>query len=166
MIIKKIPIIAISGALVGYFFIHPLIMLLSHFMSSVSHPMTGFVYSSISSEVFRSFSISMLPWSIAFAIFSALLGFLYGKIKQAHTEKAKLIIELQDALAQVKTLSGLLPICSWCKQIRDDRGYWNQIESYIKEHTEAEFSHGICPACAKKHYPEFFKNDSNSNETA
>lgn len=59
------------------------------------------------------------------------------------------IEELKAALANVKLLSGLLPICASCKKIRDDKGYWNQIESYIKEHSEAEFSHGICPDCAK-----------------
>lgn len=64
--------------------------------------------------------------------------------------------ELEKALAQVKTLSGLLPICAACKKIRDDNGYWNQIEAYIKKHSNAEFSHSICPDCAKKLYPELF----------
>jgi PAS domain S-box-containing protein len=67
--------------------------------------------------------------------------------------------KLQDALAKVKTLSGMLPICSNCKKIRDDKGYWNQIESYIAKHTEVDFSHSICPECAKKLYPEFYKGD-------
>ncbi len=62
--------------------------------------------------------------------------------------------DLQEALSNVKTLSGLLPICSHCKKIRDDKGYWNQIEVYIKDHSEAEFSHSICQECAKKHYPD------------
>ncbi len=62
--------------------------------------------------------------------------------------------ELEEALNNVKKLSGLLPICSHCKKIRDDKGYWNQIESYIHEHSEAVFSHGICQECAKKHYPD------------
>jgi hypothetical protein len=66
-----------------------------------------------------------------------------------------LIAELQGALAKVKLLSGFLPICAACKKIRDDKGYWKQIESYIRDHSEAEFSHGICPDCAKKLYPEF-----------
>jgi hypothetical protein len=66
---------------------------------------------------------------------------------------SKTIETLQDALAKVKLLSGFLPICASCKKIRDDNGYWNQIESYIKEHSEAEFSHGICPECAEKLYP-------------
>jgi len=67
---------------------------------------------------------------------------------------SKTIENLQDALAKVNVLSGFLPICASCKKIRDDRGYWNQIESYIRDHSEAEFSHSICPACAKKLYPE------------
>lgn len=79
--------------------------------------------------------------------------------KRAETEKEKLIAELQAALSKVKTLSGLFPICSSCKKIRDDSGYWNQIESYIRDHSEAEFSHGICPECAKKLYPDFDIHD-------
>lgn len=65
--------------------------------------------------------------------------------------------ELEEALGKVKQLSGLLPICASCKKIRDDKGYWNQIESYIKEHSEAEFSHGICPECLKKLYPDYLE---------
>ena len=72
----------------------------------------------------------------------------------AQKEREKLITELQQALSKVKTLSGLLPICASCKKIRDDKGYWNQIESYIKDRSEAEFSHGICPECIKMLYPE------------
>ena len=68
---------------------------------------------------------------------------------------SKTIENLQDALKNVKLLSGFLPICASCKKIRDDKGYWTQIESYIKEHSEAQFSHGICPTCAKKLYSEF-----------
>ena len=79
--------------------------------------------------------------------------------KLIEEERAKLIENLQEAVAEVKTLSGLLPICASCKKIRDDKGYWTQIESYIKDHSEAEFSHGICPECAKKLYPEFYKGD-------
>jgi len=69
-------------------------------------------------------------------------------------EKEGLIAKLQETLSQVKQLSGLIPICALCKKIRDDKGYWNQIESYIKRHSEANFSHGLCPDCAKKLYPD------------
>jgi DNA-binding response OmpR family regulator len=65
-------------------------------------------------------------------------------------ERRQLIFQLREALARVKTLSGLLPICAWCKKIRDDKGYWNHVEAYIAEHTEADFTHGICPECAKQ----------------
>ncbi len=65
---------------------------------------------------------------------------------------------LLNALSEVKALSGLLPICASCKKIRDDKGYWNQIESYIRDHSEADFSHGICPDCARKLYPEYYKD--------
>ena len=75
--------------------------------------------------------------------------------KKTEAEREKLINELQEALTTVKTLRGLLPICSHCKNIRDDQGYWGQIEAYIGNHSEAEFSHGICPECAKKYYPDF-----------
>lgn len=63
--------------------------------------------------------------------------------------------ELQQALEQVRTLRGILPICSSCKKIRDDQGYWTQVEAYVRDHTEAEFSHGICPDCIERLYPEY-----------
>jgi AmiR/NasT family two-component response regulator len=74
-------------------------------------------------------------------------------------ELRRLNAELQDALYKVKTLSGLLPICCSCKKIRDDEGYWNQLEVYIRGHSEVEFSHGLCPECAKELYPEIFGGD-------
>lgn len=72
--------------------------------------------------------------------------------KKAQAERDKLIIDLQEALAKVKVLSGLIPVCSSCKKIRDDKGYWNQLETYIEEHSEASFSHSICPECSEKLY--------------
>jgi PAS domain S-box-containing protein len=74
--------------------------------------------------------------------------------KQTEAERDQLIQDLQSALANVKSLSGLLPICAGCKKIRDDKGYWSQVESYIQKHSEAKFSHGMCPDCIKKWYPE------------
>jgi len=74
--------------------------------------------------------------------------------KRIEEEREKLIRELQEALAKVKTLSGFLPICMSCKKIRDDKGYWEQVEVYVRDHSEAEFSHGICPECMKKLYPD------------
>jgi PAS domain S-box-containing protein len=77
--------------------------------------------------------------------------------KKAVQERESLIYDLQHALSEVKALSGLLPICSSCKKIRDDKGYWNNLEQYISKHSEAEFSHGICPDCAQKLYPELYR---------
>ena len=73
--------------------------------------------------------------------------------KEAEGAREQLILELQDALLKIRTLSGLLPICSSCKKIRNDRGYWEQIEVFIRDHSEADFSHSICPECTKKLYP-------------
>jgi len=73
----------------------------------------------------------------------------------AEKERDRVIQELQQALSEVKTLHGLLPICSQCKNIRDDKGYWKSIERYIQEHSLAQFSHSICPECAAKLYPEY-----------
>lgn len=73
--------------------------------------------------------------------------------KRAELERERAIQELQDALHHVRTLSGLLPICAHCKKIRDDHGYWTQIETYIREHSEAEFTHGMCPDCIETYYP-------------
>ena len=69
-------------------------------------------------------------------------------------EMRRLNTELQKALDKVKTLSGMLPICAHCKKIRDDQGYWNQVEVYIKNHSDADFTHGICPDCAAKYFRE------------
>lgn len=78
--------------------------------------------------------------------------------KLAQAEREKLIGELQTALANIKTLRGFLPICSSCKKIRDDRGYWNQLEGYLRDHADVEFSHGICPQCAEKLYPDYYRS--------
>jgi len=78
--------------------------------------------------------------------------------KQAERNLGKLIKELQKTLDEIKTLRGIIPICSFCKKIRNDKGYWDQVEVYVKHHTHADFSHSFCPECAKKHYPEYFEH--------
>jgi hypothetical protein len=72
--------------------------------------------------------------------------------RRAAEERERMIDELKEALANVKTLRGLIPICASCKKIRDDKGYWSQVEVYVRDRSEAEFSHGICPDCMKKLY--------------
>lgn len=76
--------------------------------------------------------------------------------KKAEDELKGLCNELLEARTKIKVLSGMLPICASCKKIRNDRGFWDSIEKYITEHSEAEFSHGLCPDCVKKLYPEFY----------
>ena len=72
--------------------------------------------------------------------------------------------ELSQALAEVRTLKGIVPICANCKNVRDDQGYWNRVETYLNEHTEADFTHAVCPDCMKRLYPQF-KDDSDVKET-
>jgi hypothetical protein len=76
------------------------------------------------------------------------------------TERKRTEEALREAFDQIKTLRGIVPICASCKKIRDDQGYWNQVEVYVHNHTEAEFSHSICPECAKKLYPELELDDA------
>jgi GAF domain-containing protein len=75
-------------------------------------------------------------------------------------ELKRVSTRLAEALDQVKTLQGLLPICAWCKRIRDDKGYWDQIETYFHKHTGADFTHGICPQCLEKAHVEWKRNRS------
>ena len=84
---------------------------------------------------------------------------LEDELRQTENELRSSNMQLEKTIKEKITLSGLLPICSHCKKIRDDRGYWNQLESYIKTHSEADFSHSICPECARKHYPDLMSDD-------
>ncbi len=83
--------------------------------------------------------------------------FLARELKKREVERERLIGELQEAMARIQTLQGILPICASCKRIRDDQGGWNPIEDYIRAHSSTEFTHGICPACAARLYPGFYK---------
>jgi PAS domain S-box-containing protein len=76
------------------------------------------------------------------------------ELKRVEEERERLNIRLQDALDRIRTLSGLIPICAGCKKIRDDKGYWNQLEEYLEQHSEASFSHGLCPECFERFFPD------------
>jgi PAS domain S-box-containing protein len=80
--------------------------------------------------------------------------------KQAEREREALIKELTDALAEIKVLRGIVPLCSYCKKVRDDEGYWEQVDVYIKKHSTADVTHGICPECLKEHFPEVHFDES------
>jgi len=89
---------------------------------------------------------------------------LFMEITKSEKEKDEVILELKEAMSQVKLLEGFLPICSSCKQIRDDKGYWNQVETYISKHTDIKFSHSVCPSCVEKLYPEVHKRLKQKNK--
>lgn len=85
-------------------------------------------------------------------------------LRREHDELLNEKANLEEALKQIKTLTGLLPMCANCKKIRDDRGYWKQLESYLQEHSDAKFSHGICPDCATELYPDIKIYDDSGEE--
>ncbi|MDQ5984796.1 MAG: hypothetical protein CSYNP_00492 [Syntrophus sp. SKADARSKE-3] len=86
------------------------------------------------------------------------LSRLNNELVNLQRKLAKKNAELQAALDRIETLQGFLPICSYCKMIRTDNGNWMQIEAYISRHSKTEFSHGICPECLKKYFPEMDEN--------
>ncbi len=101
------------------------------------------------------------PWFHGLWIASLLLTIVLWhslRVRQLKAREMELARRVDAALAKIKVLSGLLPICSWCKKVRDDTGYWNQLESYVREHSEANFSHGICPECLREHFPAFTRD--------
>jgi len=89
----------------------------------------------------------------------ARLATAFGEIASVALQNSRTLDQLRDALAKIKTLKGLLPICASCKKIRDDKGYWSKIETYISERSDADFTHSICPECRIKLYPELYKDE-------
>lgn len=117
------------------------------------------VYGSVFLEEFRKkdgtslrldLTATMIPWRPDGAVLVSLRD--ASERLRAEQDREKLVRELEGAIEKIKTLRGLLPICAHCKKIRDDKGYWQQVEVYVKGHSLAEFSHGICPDCLKKYY--------------
>jgi CheY-like chemotaxis protein len=91
-------------------------------------------------------------------------GNMLGRAIQYAIERKKLLIQLEHSAKEIHKLRGILPICASCKKIRDDQGYWTQVETYIGDQTGTEFTHGICPDCAEKMYPAYFKKDDESEK--
>ena len=85
--------------------------------------------------------------SVRLAMFLS-VALAVSKLRLVQAQQAELIRQLQDAMSRVRVLSGLLPICAWCKKIRDDKGYWEQVDTYLQRHTDTQFTHGMCPDCA------------------
>ena len=124
-------------------------------------PVTVVHENTLPNKEVRSFEIVATPLWSRDGAFQGIVESLRDITDRRRTEQERehLIAELQRALSKVKALSGLLPICASCKNIRDDRGYWKRLEEYISDHSEAEFSHGICPVCAQKLYGKDFEQE-------
>ncbi len=155
---------SLVGALTGYLVFHPLVMLISYLMTTKSSALDTSITVGAFDVVLLSFSVNMLPWSLSFAFFNTIIGLYYGIIKAEKMAREELIINLKKALADVKTLSGMLPICAWCKKIRDDEGYWQKIEAYFKNRSDLDFTYSICTDCAKKEYPELYSESEEKKE--
>ena len=119
--------------------------------------------------IFESYSEHLNKWYRVIATcpekgyFMTIFSDITGR-KSVEKQREELITQLREALAEIRQLRGIIPICASCKKIRDDKGIWTQIESYIRDHSEADFSHSICPECAKKLYPEL-SNDCQTKPT-
>lgn len=117
--------------------------------------------SSFKKTILLIISYSVLAGLLLFIIFSVFLGKLESQIVDYQNNLEQIVKdrtrELTDALSEIKTLRGIIPICFNCKQIRNDEGIWSKIEKYISDHSEAKFTHGICPKCAQNLYPEYYR---------
>lgn len=109
----------------------------------------------------RAFSFLLATVAAAIAAASYRL-----RVRGLVARERELARRVEEAMASVKVLRGLLPICSSYKNVRDDDGYWNQIEAYIREHSEAEFSHGMCPDCARRLYPDAWRRLESRRQAA
>jgi hypothetical protein len=135
---------------------------------------TGFVFSAITIGIItlsdaltgKTFGHILLElWNALMHLgFYLIIVFLLSRLRVTMQERADLIRELQDSLKEVKELRGILPICSSCKKIRTDEGYWQNVDEYITHHTKAEFSHGLCSECAQKLYPKYYNKDDNKKD--
>jgi len=104
----------------------------------------------------RALQVSMTLAGVLLAVMMSAIAHMYLSQRRLVRERDNLIGSLQEVRSNVQTLHGLLPICAACKNVRNDRGYWEQIEKYLGDHTQAEFTHGICPECTRKLYQEFY----------
>jgi hypothetical protein len=135
----------------------------SSYLISILSSIVWFLADIHSSHLYSSIALGF--WNTIIRLFSFLIiAYSTSKIRLLLAKERETVQALREALSQVKTLSGLIPICASCKKIRDDKGYWNQLETFIQEHSEAEFSHGICPDCMKKLYGVVLEDDTNSKK--
>jgi hypothetical protein len=112
-------------------------------------------------HIFKILSFYLIYRTVVFATLKNPYKTLFRKIVESEEAKTKIIDELKATIDHVKLLEGCLPICAACKNIRDDNGQWNKIEQYFSDHSTVEFTHGVCPDCSRKLYPEMFEEESN-----
>ncbi len=114
------------------------------------------------SKIILDMTLAIIPWGKKDIILASFRD-ATDRIR-AEAERERLIFELQEALDRIRTLKGLIPICVSCKKIRNDGGYWERVEDYIREHSDVEFSHGICPDCARKLYPQQAQGEGRTDQ--
>jgi hypothetical protein len=152
---------------VGYFILIPLITLAAMFglrggvlLGILAHPLNLVLWyvsgETIDSRFFQVNKLTAWAFALVIGVSIGYLKDLNNRYRQAVQGLAETNMQLSHALAETKTLGGLLPICSKCNKIRDDEGYWQLVEVYIEDRADVEFSHGLCPDCAKVLYPEIF----------
>jgi len=133
-----------------------LITLLSMFLSLCLTVVVLYLFGRMENLPYAAFISIFVPGCLV-----PLLSYQFFKLLERYDkseiEREKLITELKKASEKVDTLKSLLPICASCKKIRDDMGYWHQVEDFVREHSNLEFSHGLCPDCAKVLYPDFYQ---------
>jgi len=112
-------------------------------------------------KITEPFGYLLKPFDLNLVVVNIEIGLYRHRMER---QREELLSELQSALTHVKTLRGLLPICAWCKKIRNDHGYWQDVESYVHDHSDADFSHGICPDCNEKYYKEFMEKRKKRKE--
>ena len=155
---------------VGYFVLIPLIAVAAIFglrgglaLGILAHPLNLVLWYLAGETIDQRFFQPNKLGAWGFTLFIGAFVGRFRDINTRHKEAVQSLAEtnarLSHALAENKTLSGLLPICSKCKKIRDDQGYWQLVEVYIQDRADVEFSHGICPDCAKELYPEIFAKE-------
>lgn len=126
----------------------------SYFFLFLRHQEGVFALGELDSEEIQAMSRTVVDLNQELSNMTRRLHQQNAHLQRLNEEKQELIQKLQNALNDVKTLSGLVPICSHCKSIRDDQGFWSQVETFLNRHPNSDFSHGICPVCAERYYPD------------